>query len=125
MPPISVNTNPPPRPVAEAAEPARAAASQKPVVRPNKAAVTTLTETGADMQAMRQEMKQALERLNQQASKDGRKLNFSMDEVADRMVITVRKTETGEVIRQIPDEAVLRVAHNIEELKGLLHNKMI
>jgi flagellar protein FlaG len=48
-----------------------------------------------------------------------------MDEVADRMVITVRKTETGEVIRQIPDEALLRVAHNIEELKGLLHNKTI
>jgi len=122
---ISATTPPPPRPAPEAAEPARAAAGQKPVVQPNKAAAATLAETGADMQAMRQEMKQALERLNQQASKDGRKLNFSMDEVADRMVITVRKTETGEVIRQIPDEALLRVAHNIEELKGLLHNKTI
>jgi len=120
---ISATTPPPPRPVPEAAEPARAAAAPKPVAQPTKPAVATTAEASADMEAMRQQMKEALERLNQQASKDGRKLNFSMDEVSDRMVITVRKTETGEVIRQIPDEALLRVAHNIEELKGLLHNK--
>ncbi len=120
---ISATTPPPPRPVPEAAEPARAAAAPKPVAQPTKPAVATTAEASADMEAMRQQMKEALERLNQQASKDGRKLNFSMDEVADRVVITVRKSETGEVIRQIPDEALLRVAHNIEELKGLLHNK--
>jgi flagellar protein FlaG len=120
---ISATTPPPPRPVPEAAEPARAAAAPKPVAQPTKPAVATTAEASADMEAMRQQMKEALERLNQQASKDGRKLNFSMDEVSDRMVITVRKTETGEVIRQIPDEALLRVSHNIEELKGLLHNK--
>jgi flagellar protein FlaG len=120
---ISATTPPPPRPVPEAVEPARAAAAPKPVAQPTKPAVATTAEASADMEAMRQQMKEALERLNQQASKDGRKLNFSMDEVSDRMVITVRKTETGEVIRQIPDEALLRVSHNIEELKGLLHNK--
>jgi flagellar protein FlaG len=115
-----ISATPPPRPAPE--EPARPAVAQKPAEPPSKPAAA---EASADMQAMREQMKQALERLNQQASRDGRKLNFSMDEVADRMVIVVRKTETGEVIRQIPDEALLRVAHNIEELKGLLHNKTI
>jgi len=119
---ISATTPPPPRPVPEAAEPARAAAAPKPVAQPTKPAVATTAEASADMEAMRQQMKEALERLNQQASKDGRKLNFSMDELADRMVITVRESVTGEVIRQIPDEALLRVAHNLEELKGLLHD---
>jgi flagellar protein FlaG len=42
--------------------------------------------------------------------------------VADRTVITVKDTHSGEVVRQIPDEALLRVAHNIEEIKGLLYN---
>jgi len=32
----------------------------------------------------------------------------------------VTNTQTGEVIRKIPSEAVIRVAHNIEALKGLL-----
>jgi uncharacterized FlaG/YvyC family protein len=27
-------------------------------------------------------------------------------------------------VRQIPDEAVLRVAHNIEDIKGMLLNAM-
>jgi hypothetical protein len=34
----------------------------------------------------------------------------------------VRSTDTGEVIRQIPNETVVRVAHNIEKVKGLLLN---
>jgi flagellar protein FlaG len=37
-------------------------------------------------------------------------------------VVTVRSAETGEVIRQIPNEVVVRVAHNIERVKGLLLN---
>jgi uncharacterized FlaG/YvyC family protein len=36
--------------------------------------------------------------------------------------VTVKSTATGEVIRQIPSEAVLRVAHTFEALKGLLHD---
>jgi uncharacterized FlaG/YvyC family protein len=34
----------------------------------------------------------------------------------------VRDTNTGEVIRQFTNESAVRFAHNINELKGLLHN---
>jgi uncharacterized FlaG/YvyC family protein len=34
----------------------------------------------------------------------------------------VRSSETGEVIRQIPNEVAVRLAHNIEKVKGLLLN---
>jgi flagellar protein FlaG len=125
MTPISATTPPPPRPVPEAAEPARAAElrpATKPVAEAAKPAAAAPVDKRSDMEATRREIKQALERLNQQVLKDGRKLNFSMDDVTDRMVITVRESVTGEVIRQIPDEALLRVAHNLEELKGLLHD---
>ena len=69
-------------------------------------------------------LSEAVERLNEQMRRSGRGLNFSVDEVAERTVITVKDTQSGEVIRQIPDEALLRVAHNIEEIKGLLYNDM-
>jgi len=40
-----------------------------------------------------------------------------------RPVITVRNTNTGEVVRQIPTEEVIRVAHRMDALKGILFNK--
>jgi flagellar protein FlaG len=129
---ISRVTQPPPRPAPEALAPARPVAPAKEAVAaaapaPAKAApkqeVPSQAERRAEAEAQRRELKQAIERMNQQAIKDGRKLNFAMDEVTDQMVITVRKAETGEVIRQIPSEAVLRVAHNMEKLKGLVHDK--
>jgi len=36
--------------------------------------------------------------------------------------VTVTSLSTGEVIRQIPNEVVVRVAHSIEKIKGLLLN---
>jgi flagellar protein FlaG len=39
-------------------------------------------------------------------------------------VVTVKNADTGEVVRQLPNEVVVRIAHNIEEFKGLLHNKL-
>ena len=56
---------------------------------------------------------------------NGTNLNFSRDEALNQVVITVKSTETGKVIRQIPDETFLKIAHNIESLKGLLHNEEI
>jgi flagellar protein FlaG len=53
----------------------------------------------------------------------GRGLNFAMDEKLGRPIISVKNSETGEVVRQIPNEVVVRIAHGIEDLKGLLHNK--
>ncbi|MEI7785616.1 MAG: flagellar protein FlaG [Betaproteobacteria bacterium] len=125
---ISGVTQPPPRPVPEALAPARSGAPAKEAAAvhaavPSRQAQPSQAQRRADAEASREELKRAVERMNQQAIKDGRKLNFSMDEVTDQMVITVRKAETGEVIRQIPSEAALRVAHNMEELKGLLHNQ--
>jgi uncharacterized FlaG/YvyC family protein len=37
-------------------------------------------------------------------------------------VILVKNQDSGEVIRQIPNEVVIKVAHSIEDLKGILHN---
>lgn len=80
------------------------------------------TERPRMSEQSRTNMREAVERLNRQMQDSDRDLNFSVDEASDRVVITVKSTSTGEVIRQIPDQALLRVAHNIEDIKGLLYN---
>ena len=70
----------------------------------------------------RENLKQAVNMLNQQAQQTNRGLGFRMDEVLNAPVVTVTSAQTGEVVRQIPSEAVIRVAHNIEKVKGMLFN---
>ncbi len=77
----------------------------------------------ADPQEMQRHLDEALAKLNEQMKQSGRDLNFSRDPAADRTIITVRSSQTGEVIRQIPDATLLRVAHNIEKVKGMLLNE--
>lgn len=78
-----------------------------------------------DSQALREDLRKAIEQLNEQVKKNGRGLFFSVDERLNRQVITVRSTATGEVVRQIPNEVILKVAHSIEDVKGLLLDGML
>jgi uncharacterized FlaG/YvyC family protein len=40
-------------------------------------------------------------------------------------VVTVTNQETGEVIRQIPNEVIIRMARSIDETKGNLLNAKV
>ena len=97
--------------VAVPAVPAVPAVAQKPV---------TKAEPLYDPDQLRKNMHEAVENLNRQVERNGRGLNFSFDDRLHRPVITVRNTATGEIVRQIPNEVIVRVAHSIEDLKGLL-----
>ena len=88
-------------------------------------AAAARADTMEQAKAMREQLKQTLAEMNQQMRMNGRALAFSMDEKADRMVIKVSNSITGEVVRQIPNEVVLRIAHSIEEFKGVLHDQAI
>ena len=82
-------------------------------------------DLGFDAKEMRQNLQEAIDRLNQQLKANGRDLSFQMDEEINRPIITVRNIETGEVVRQIPSEEIIRMAHSIEEGKGLLFNESL
>jgi flagellar protein FlaG len=69
------------------------------------------------------ELDHALEKLTQLADNSGRALGFSKDQAVSGPVITVTDKDTGEVVRQIPTEVVVRVAHSIEKMKGLLFDQ--
>lgn len=92
------------------------------ITQPNHAAGG---EPKQDLKAIQKNIQEAIDHLNEQMRASNRSLNFSMDTQVNRVVITVRNSESGEVVRQIPDEAVLRVAHNLKKIRGLLLNEKI
>jgi flagellar protein FlaG len=73
-----------------------------------------------DASEVRQNLQEAVSMLNKQMSATKRGLGFQVDEAVGGPVVTVRSADSGEVVRQIPNEVVVRVAHNIEKVKGLL-----
>ena len=106
---------------AESAAPAPAPVEVKKAVvtPPARAQIKVDTET------MRKNLQEAIARINDLVRDGGRGLNFSLDEKLGRPIVMVRNLESGEIIRQIPTEVVVRVAHSIEDLKGMLHNEAV
>jgi len=52
-------------------------------------------------------------------------LGFTIDRKINAHIVTVTDLNTGKVIRQIPDEVVVRVARNLADFKGLLMDKKL
>jgi flagellar protein FlaG len=76
-----------------------------------------------DAKELRQNLKEAVGLLNAQVSSTKQGLGFRLEDSIDVPVVTVRNTETGEVVRQIPNEVVIKVAQSIDGFKGLMLNK--
>jgi len=96
---------------------AKPAAASRPEI---KLALPEKSDLQLDPKEMQRNLQEAIDRLNEQMKNNGRQLNFSVDKTINRTVVQVKNSETGEVIRQIPDETLLRVAHSIEQVKGML-----
>lgn len=94
-----------------------------PQPRQSKPADTAPPPPRVDPTQLMRDLQEAVQKINEEMKKNGRELNFSVDKVLDYPVVTVKNSTTGEVIRQFPNEATVRVAHNLAGLKGLFHNK--
>jgi flagellar protein FlaG len=75
-----------------------------------------------DAAEVRQSLQEAVSILNKQLNEHNRGIGFSVDNSLETPVVTVRSTVTGEVVRQIPNEAAVQMAHSIDSIKGLLIN---
>lgn len=51
------------------------------------------------------------------------KVNFSVDKDTGRFLIKVIDSESGDVIREIPPERVLKISQQIKEILGLLFDE--
>ena len=92
-----------------------------------KANVAKATEQAqAQAQARREptlvEAKHAARQLETFMASMNRYLEFRVDQDSGRTVVTVKDKTTGDVVRQIPTEEVLRLAHNLGG-KGQLLNE--
>lgn len=103
----------------ESAAPASADTQRPVLMPPPKAAILVDTEK------QRANLKEAIDRINDMMRDGGRGLNFSIDEAVGGPVVQVRNLQSGEVIRQIPNAVVVKVAHSIDDLKGMLHNEAV
>ena len=66
------------------------------------------------------DFKKAVIEINKALEKIPTTLAFQVDESSNRFVVNVADISTGELIRQIPGDAVLRIARQLESLKGII-----
>mgnify|MGYP006083476019 FL=1 len=67
-----------------------------------------------------QNYKQAVNEINSVLKKIPTSLHFQKDEVSNRFIVNVTDLATGDVIRSLPGDAVLRIARQLESLKGII-----
>ena len=70
--------------------------------------------------ATKQDVDQAAQKINEALQTVSQKLEFSVDKDTEAVVVKVMDKETGEVIRQIPSEELLKIAKALDKLQGLL-----
>ena len=110
-----------------------ATAPAAPAVKAKEAAPTStpapapapVKASSIDPQDLHRQLEDAVSVLNKQMEHTGTSLGFSVDEALGRSIVKVVNKDSGELVRQIPGEDVVRVAHSIESLKGVLYNKSI
>ena len=79
-------------------------------------------EGGKNLDMIQERLVEISASLNEDMDIRSKNLSFSVDKDTDRMVVTVTDKESGKVIKQIPSEAVLKVAHSMTTLKGILYD---
>ena len=67
---------------------------------------------------------EAVKKVSDFLSAQNRDLLFNVDEQTQRTVVTVKESSSGEVIRQIPSEEVLKLADRIQELQQDVGNSI-
>ena len=83
-----------------------------------ESSLTALDEVQKTLDDMISEINKALSQRDISAQ-------ISMDKKIDRYIIRVTDKSTGELLREVPSEAIQRFARNIEQLKGVLFEAVL
>jgi flagellar protein FlaG len=128
--PFAANTQPQmrtPAPVQDTPAPVKdvsTALPDAPEAKTPKVVAPKPVEIKVDLEKLKASLQESLQKLNETMRDGGRNLSFQMDEQRGGLVVQVKNADTGEVVRQIPSDVVVRIASNIEAYKGLLHNAL-
>jgi flagellar protein FlaG len=94
-----------------------------PTIAPERlksAADSVKAATVAELNKNFDDYKKAVNEINRALEKIPTTLAFQRDETSNRFIVNVADISTGELIRQIPGDAVLRIARQLESLKGII-----
>ena len=72
-----------------------------------------------------EDIEEAIDTLNAALAQSPTKAIIARDEQLNRYIVKIADERSGEVIREIPSEAVLKFARNLQEIKGLLFDKAL
>jgi flagellar protein FlaG len=81
--------------------------------QPTGAAVAAPHETHAPVVQPAARAAEVAAQLDRYVKSSSRDLDFRVDQTSGRVVVSVLDKETGELIRQIPDEVALRIAQRL------------
>lgn len=73
----------------------------------------------------RKELEAAVKSIQDFADSTQRNLKFSIDEKSNQVVVKVIATQTGVVVRQIPDEAAVKLAQRMSETGSLILDEQV
>jgi flagellar protein FlaG len=70
-------------------------------------------------------LEEAVSMLNAQVNANNLNVSFSMDKSFALPVVTMRDKDSGEIVRQFPNETAIALAHQFDSLKGVLHSSKV
>ncbi|KAB0506219.1 MULTISPECIES: flagellar protein FlaG [Pseudomonas] len=92
--------------------------AEKPRAEP--AQVVDVKEVRKTEQSEQDKLKMAVQEIEKFVQSVKRNLEFSIDEPSGKVVVKVIASESGEVVRQIPNEEVLKLANSLNDASSLL-----
>lgn len=105
-------------PVAKSATPVVEKTIEAP--RTNVTPVADVEEQSKEHEADQGKLKAAVQEIEKFVQSVKRNLEFSIDEASGKVVVKVIASDSGEVVRQIPNEEVLKLANSLNDASSLL-----
>jgi flagellar protein FlaG len=105
--------------------PAVAPQSATPAVTDKKDQPKAPAVEASESEPKRDELQKAVTDIQEFVQAAQRNLDFSIDDSTGRVVVKVIATETGDVIRQIPSEAALKLAQSLSDASSLLFDDKV
>jgi flagellar protein FlaG len=119
----AVTQTAPPQAAQPTAAPTKVEAAEKPAISAQEigeAAASRKAGSINQLDETSQQLQAAIDTLNAAVKKTPTALSFSRDDSSKRFIVEVTDTNTGEVIRNLPGDAVLRMSRQLDSLKGVL-----
>lgn len=99
---------------------------EKPNVKIAELATKVSVEKEESIQSldeMAHELRDAISALNSALAKTPTSAIITRDESLNRYIVRIADKTSGEIVREIPSEALLKFARNLQELKGIIFDE--